>query len=58
MAEVNKLLVGTVLDKLRRPDPAKDRLTKADEKIEAARMEARRLRAERRRLGPANPMTR
>lgn len=50
MAEINKLSVGTALDKMRRPDPAKDRFAQADEKIEAAREEARRLRSERRRL--------
>ncbi len=50
MAETKKLSVGAALDKLRRPDPAKDRFAQADEKIGAAREEARRLRSERRRL--------
>ncbi len=52
MAEINKLSVGTALDKLRRPDPPQDRFAQADEKIEAARAEARRLRSERQRLSP------
>jgi hypothetical protein len=55
MAEINKLSVGKALDKLRRPDPATDRLAAADEKIEAARAELQRLRSERRRLTPQMP---
>jgi hypothetical protein len=50
MTEIKKLSVGTVLDKLRRPNPPKDRLAQVDDKIEAARAEARRLRSERHRL--------
>ncbi len=55
MAEIDKLSVGKVLDKLRRSDPPKDRLAAADEKIEAARAELQRLRSQRRRLSPQIP---
>jgi hypothetical protein len=52
MAEIDRLSVGKVLDKLRRPDSPKDQLAGADEKIEAAREELQRLRSQRRRLTP------
>jgi hypothetical protein len=52
MAEINELSVGKAMDKLRRPDPPKDRLAQADEKLEAARAELQRLRSQRRRLAP------
>lgn len=55
MAEINKLPVGKVLDKLRRTDASKNRFTAVEEKIEAARDELHRLRSDRRRLGSQMP---
>ena len=51
MAEVNKLSVGTALDKLRRNDaPKKSKLEQLDAKAEKMREEVQRLRAATRRL--------
>jgi hypothetical protein len=51
MAEINKLSVGKVLDKLRSNDaPQKSKTMQADEKLEAADEELKRLRAATRRL--------
>ena len=48
MAEINKLPVGQVLDKLRGTDAPKSKMKQLDEKIEAADGEIQRLRAARR----------
>jgi hypothetical protein len=50
MAEINKLSVGQVLDKLRSNDVTKSKITRLDEKTEALEQEIQRLRAARRRL--------
>jgi hypothetical protein len=50
MAEISKLSVGQVLDKLRSADVPKSKITRLDEKIETLDQETQRLRAERRRL--------
>ena len=50
MAEINKLSVGQVLDKLRSNDVPKSKTTRLDEKTEALEQEIQRLRAARRRL--------
>ena len=50
MAEINKLPVGQVLDKLRSNDVPKSKITRLDEKTEALEQEIQRLRAARRRL--------
>jgi hypothetical protein len=51
MAEIAKLPVGQLLDKLRSStDTPKSTMTQLDEKIKAARQEVQRLRAARRRL--------
>ena len=50
MAEINKLSVGQVLDKLRSTDVPKSKITRLDEKTEALEQEIQRLRAARRRL--------
>jgi hypothetical protein len=50
MAEINKLPVGQVLDKLRSADVPKSKITRLDEKTEALEQEIQRLRAARRRL--------
>ena len=50
MAEINKLPVGQVLDKLRSNDVPKSKITRLDEKTEALEQEVQRLRAARRRL--------
>jgi hypothetical protein len=51
MAEIEKLPVGQLLDKLRsNTDAPKSTMTQLDEKIKTAREEAQRLRAARRRL--------
>ena len=50
MAEINKLSVGQVLDKLRSTDAPKSKITRLDEKTEALEQEIQRLRAARRRL--------
>ena len=60
MAEITKLPVGQLLDKLRSStDTPKSTVTQLDEKIKTAREEAQRLRAARRRLerdqGAARP---
>ncbi len=56
MAEINKLSVGKVLDKLRRNDaPKKSKLMQLDEKAEKMDEEIQRLRAATRRL-KTNPI--
>ena len=51
MAEINKLSVGKVLDKLRRNDaPQKSKFEQLDEKAEKMHEEIQRLRTARRRL--------
>ena len=50
MAEINKLSVGQVLDKLRSTDVPKSKIKWLDEKIEVLEQEIQRLRAEKRRL--------
>lgn len=51
MAEIAKLPVGQLLDKLRSTtNTPKSTMTQLDEKIKAARQEVQRLRAARRRL--------
>ncbi|WP_029584095.1 hypothetical protein [Bradyrhizobium sp. URHD0069] len=53
MAEINKLSVGKVLDKLRSNDaPQKSKIMQLDEKVEAIDEEIQRLRAARLRLKP------
>jgi hypothetical protein len=53
MAEINKLSVGKVLDKLRRNDaPEQSRMMQLDDKIKTAEDEIQRLRAATRRLKP------
>ena len=50
MAEINKLPVGQVLDKLRSTDMPKSKIKRLDEKTEVLEQEIQRLRAARRRL--------
>jgi hypothetical protein len=50
VAEINKLRVGPVLDKLRSTDVKKSKTTRLQEKTEALEQEVKRLRAARRRL--------
>ena len=50
MAEINKLSVGQVLDKLRSTDVPKSKIKRLDEKTEVLEQEIQRLRAARRRL--------
>ena len=50
MAEINKLSVGQVLDKLRSTDVPRSKITRLKEKTEALDEEIQRLRATRRRL--------
>ena len=50
MAEINKLSVGKVLDKLRSTDVPKSKITRLEEKTESLDQEIKRLRAARRRL--------
>jgi hypothetical protein len=58
MAEINKLSVGKVLDKLRSNEVEKtSRMTQLDEKIKTADEEIRRLRAARLRLKRGRPET-
>jgi hypothetical protein len=53
MAEIDKLSVGKVLDKLRRNDaPEQSRMMQLDDKIKTAEDEIQRLRAATRRLKP------
>jgi hypothetical protein len=53
MAEINKLSVGKVLEKLRSNDAQKSsKTTQLDEKVRAANEEIQRLRAATRRLKP------
>jgi hypothetical protein len=53
MAEINKLSVGKVLDKLRSKDaPKKSKIMQLDEKAETIDEEIQRLRAATRRLKP------
>jgi hypothetical protein len=59
MAEINKLYVGKVLDKLRSNDaPKNTRIEQLDEKIKATDEEILRLRAARLRLKRGRPETR
>jgi hypothetical protein len=50
MAEINKLPVGQVLDKLRSTDVPKSKIERLDEKTEVLEQEIQRLRAAKRRL--------
>ena len=50
MAEINKLSVGQVLDKLRSTDVPKSKIKWLDEKTEVLEQEIQRLRAAKRRL--------
>jgi hypothetical protein len=50
MAEINKLPVGQVLDKLRSTDVPKSEIKRLDEKTEVLEQEIQRLRAAKRRL--------
>ena len=50
MAEITKLSVGQVLDKLRSTDVRKSKITRLDDKIDEIDEETRRLRAARLRL--------
>ena len=59
MAEINKLSVGKVLDKLRRNDaPETSRMTQLDDKIKTAEEEMQRLRAARLRVNRGQPAVR
>jgi len=59
MAEISKLSVGKVLDKLRSNDvPEKSRIMQLDDKIKTAEEEIERLRAARLRVKRARPATR
>ena len=58
MAEINKLSVGQVLDKLRSTGAKTSKITRLEQEIDAVDKETQRLRAERRRIerdqgGPA-----
>ncbi len=55
MAEIDKLSVNKVLDKLRRPDSPKPGLANIDEKTERLNEEVRQLRAARRRVVSGKP---
>jgi uncharacterized small protein (DUF1192 family) len=58
MAEITKLSVGKVLDKLRSNDaPKTSKISQLDEKIKAADEEIQRLRAARLRLKRGRPAT-
>jgi hypothetical protein len=58
MAEINKLAVGKVLDKLRSNDaPGNTRIEQLDEKIKTTDEEIQRLRAARLRLKRGRPAT-
>ena len=50
MAEINKLSVGQVLDKLRSTGTKISKITRLDQEIDAVDKETQRLRAERRRI--------
>jgi hypothetical protein len=52
MAEITKLSVEKVLEKLRGSDPQKSKNARHDEKIDALDEEIKRLRAQRLRLNP------
>jgi hypothetical protein len=52
MAEINKLSVGKVLEKLRSNDAKNSKVNQLDKKVEAADEEIQRLRAATRRLKP------
>jgi uncharacterized small protein (DUF1192 family) len=59
MAEINKLSVGKVLDKLRRDDASSSsRIEQLDEKIKTTDEEIQRLRAARARLKRGQPAKR
>jgi hypothetical protein len=58
MAQINKLSVAKVLDRLRRDDtPETSKLKQLDEKAQATNEEIRRLRAARLRLKRGQPAT-
>ena len=50
MAEITKLSVGEALDKLRRPDTPRSKMTRLNEKTDALDEEIRLLRARRQRI--------
>ena len=52
MAEINKLSVGKLLDKLRGDDAKNSKINQIDKKVEATDEEIRRLRAATRRFKP------
>jgi hypothetical protein len=54
MAEINKLSVGKVLDKLRRDDALKNKTTQIDKKLRTTDEEIERLRAASLRLKPGH----
>ena len=58
MAEINKLSVGQVLDKLRSTDAPKSKIKRLDEKTEVLEQEIQRLRAAKRRLARNQQATR
>ena len=55
MAEINKLSVEKVLNKLRSAEPPKSKTVALEKKLDAASEEIERLRAATRRLRPAKP---
>jgi hypothetical protein len=57
MAEINKLSVGKLLDKLRSDDAKNSNINQLDKKVEAADEEIQRLRAATRRLKPGRAGT-
>ena len=57
MAEINKLSVGKLLDKLRSDDAKNSKIDPLDKKVEAADEEIQRLRAATRRLKPGRAGT-
>jgi hypothetical protein len=57
MAEINKLSVGKLLDKLRSDDAKNSKIDQIDKKVEAADEEIQRLRAATRRLKPGRAGT-
>ena len=54
MAEINKLSVGKLLDKLRSDDAKNSKINQIDKKVEATDEEIQRLRAATRRLKPGS----
>ena len=57
MAEINKLSVGKLLDKLRSDDAKNSKIDQIDKKVEAADEEIQRLRAATLRLKPGRTGT-